>query len=411
MKFVYIVNSALSEINKNKAVHIMIVICVLVSTFFLSWVGIICEPAYYDMSTLLGFKNKDILFLQVELPEDLYLSDTEIERFYEKLNTVDNIEIGVIEGIKLSFGKTIAQALVYGDIVTENTKLRLSSGIQLSEYKGCNIPAILSENHELFNRYEVGDIIESEVLYKVDGGSKTVDLKLEIVGKMAYPSRFYDEIGTSGRLISWDILNTENTEIIIIPDFEVEPNVYYLKSGVIDFYNSTVFVEITAPKGSELYNLTYNKLREIGIVIPYNSMTYSSLMNYNEGMSDQLIVSVALLLLLTVGIGSANIYIGKSQVKNFSINFISGAKWTHCLMIDVVRNLIVITVPAVIGSTSSAIFFVSASAYDSMFNYGFFIVELIVVYMTLLFAISSFPYIIKLKNTEPITYIRTMNRE
>lgn len=411
MKFVYIVNSALSEINKNKAVHIMIVICVLVSTFFLSWVGIICEPAYYDMSTLLGFKNKDILFLQVELPEDLYLSDTEIERFYENLNTVDNIEIGVIEDIKLSFGKTIAQALVYGDIVAENTKLRLSSGIQLSEYKGCNIPAILSENHELFNRYEVGDIIESEVIYKVDGGSETVELKIEIVGKMAYPSRFYDEIGSAGRLISWDILNTENTEIIILPDFEIEPNVYYLKSGVIDFYNSTVFVEITAPKGSELYNLTYNKLREIGIVIPYNSMTYSSLMNYNEGMSDQLIVSVALLLLLTVGIGSANIYIGKSQVKNFSINFISGAKWTHCLMIDVVRNLIVITVPAVIGSTSSAIFFVSASAYDNMFNYGFFIVELVVVYMTLLFTISSLPYIIKLKNTEPITFIRTMNRE
>ena len=80
-------------------------------------------------------------------------------------------------------------------------------------------------------------------------------------------------------------------------------------------------------------------------------------------------------------------------------------------MIDVVRNLIVILIPAVIGSVISAIFFINVSEYDNMFNYGFLIIYVISVYMILLYLISSLPYIIKLKNTEPITFIRTMNRD
>jgi len=56
-------------------------------------------------------------------------------------------------------------------------------------------------------------------------------------------------------------------------------------------------------------------------------------------------------------------------------------------------------------------FFVSDIRHTKLYSYDVFVITVLLIYMVILFFVSSLPYIIKLKNTEPITFVRTMHRE
>ena len=412
MKLIYIINSALEEIRKQKAIHVMIVICVFACTFFLTWVSLVVKPAYLDISTLLRFRDKEVLFFQInEANNSLDSFELAVKRMHKGLSRIENIELGDINDIKFSVGNNVYKTIVYDELVSNNAEVRLCSGIQLYEYEGNYVPILVTEKNSLLNQYDTGDIVDAQFSYELNGEMKKTIVKFEIVGELSYPYRYYRVASSGSNIISWDVLEVENTEAVILPDFEIETGLLLSDTSTIDVGNPFVYGKITAQKNSEEYIKTYNELRDVCRIISFDDVLRESLKNYSQGFSDQLLISVSLFLLLTVGIGSANIYIGKRQVRSFAINFISGAKWTHCLLIDIIRNLIVIIMPTVVGSTASAIIFVSDIRHTKLYSYDVFVITVLLIYMVILFLVSSLPYIIKLKNTEPITFVRTMNRE
>ena len=282
--------------------------------------------------------------------------------------------------------------------------LQLKSGSQMYEYDGEYIPAIFSANHPLLWRYKVGDILE----FQVQTHREQISIKVEICGVLAENSSYFHGNNLNS-LDSTSVLDTVEEPIILISDFQLYDNVLFSEVMLEDMSTFFWYCEITAPEGSDEFDATYCELNTVGIVSSYKDVIISTWKAYSEGFTDTMLIGFFVLLLSAVGIGSANIYIGKSQVRSFAINFICGAKWTDCLAIDIIRDLCIIVVPTFLGITVSYIIFAPIMDSDLEFNYVNLCV--ILVLMTILFAVSSLPYIIKLKNTEPITFVRTMNRE
>lgn len=410
MKLLYIIENALSEIKNHKVIHIMIVICMFACTFLLTIICAMLEPAYMDISTLLGFKDKDVTFFQSNSSVDSMDLRKEIEQTYDSLNKIENIQIGNVSNTKITVKNITYSTLVYENLIFNNAKIPLNSGIQLYEYKGNYIPALVTEKNSLLNFYSIGDIITAKVSYPENGKTTEAEIKIEIVGILSYPYKYYIVPSSLSGLNCWDLLETQNSETVIIPDFEIKPELQFSKTKLLDIKRPFTYGKILVSEGSEEYRQTVNELRKVCKIITFDEVIIESIQSYGKDFYILILILISLFLLLTVGIGSANIYIGKRQIRSFAINFISGARWIHCLLIDTVRNIIVIIVPTLIGSVLSAIIFVLRDN-DESIRYSFSVVAVILIYAVILFAISSFPYIIKLKNTEPITFIRTMNKD
>ncbi len=403
MKFMYIINCALDEIRKQKFIHIILIVTVFICTALFNVISVLLTPAYINISTIQSFKNQDVYIVAPKHSNSEVSFSANFETF-SAINAIDNVKVGWYFPEPFLYNGDRYRAVCYTNLLSSNMVLQLKSGSQMYEYDGEYIPAIFSANHPLLWRYKVGDILE----FQVQTHREQISIKVEICGVLAENSSYFHGNNLNS-LDSTSVLDTVEEPIILISDFQLYDNVLFSEVMLEDMSTFFWYCEITAPEGSDEFDAAYCELNTVGIVSPYKDVIISTWKAYSEGFTDTMLIGFFVLLLSAVGIGSANIYIGKSQVRSFAINFICGAKWTDCLAIDIIRDLCIIVVPTFLGITVSYIIFAPIMDSDLEFNYVNLCV--ILVLMTILFAVSSLPYIIKLKNTEPITFIRTMNRE
>lgn len=398
MKFLYIVTCAFEEIRKQKFIHVVLIVLIFLCTALFNYISLILRPAYYDLSTLYGFKNKEVQLVAYS-GSSFFTYDK-----YKAISKVDNVRIGWSFMDSVMQGNIQYRTVFCTDLLCENMVLKLEQGKQLSEYDGQYIPVILSYDHPLLKNHTIGSTVPITIYFK--GQSTTVDI--EIYGILKKGAKYY--YGSALNDLDYgDVLQSVDKNIIILPDFKLDDGTYFSKTAESEMINHYWYCEITAEDGSEEYQTAYKELGETCSIYSYKEMIKGAWKSYSEGTSDVTLVAFCLLILTAVGIGSANIYIGNNQIRSFAINFICGAKWTDCLAIDIIRNMSIIIVPTILGAAASYVL-LTHEAGDT-FSFSFVSLWLIFGFVVILFSISSLPYIIKLRRTEPIMFIRSMNKE
>ena len=424
MKIGFLINCAVEQINKHKFMHIVLILVILISSVLLGWMSIVTRIAILDMNIVSSFKDHDVYFVEAggirsNYKEEDYIS---MHNDYLKARDIENIHTGLVMksvSYDVTSGKNIRLNMyVYQDLIKENLELNLIEGVQLYEYDGEYIPIILTDNHYLLKEYGVGDVVDITCCYKEFEDDKSLPFeketeKYQICGIIKRPYKYFaDSLSCGGSPAN--ILNDDNSETVISADWITSDG--RLASERLHFTNPMSFefmAKITAPEGTSEYDEAYNFLISDYVVNRYSYFLELSLSDFNQGLADATYVLICVIGFIIVGISSTNIYIGKKQTKDFAIYFLSGAKWFDCIFIDLFRNLLVIVVPTLISSLVCGLYY--SKFIDETYTSGSVVdvvsVLFVMLFMSVIFAISSLPYIIKLKNTEPITFIRTMNRE
>ena len=410
MKPIYILNSAFEEIKKQKFIHIVLVIAILICTYLLNYVAVYANSLSKDMATVAGFRNKDIYIASARV--DAYEESQAVET-YEKLKETDKLKMDWSHNVSLKVKGVLNgyRAIFYTENLYKNASHVLQKGKQLYEYKGEHLPILLTPNHTFLDNYDIGSVLD----LKIEIDNVYEDMKFEIVGILEEGAYYYQ-----GSIFNYpetsEILTPVADEAIIMPDFQLSDGRLFSESFLENFLGYGLgmpvefwYCEITAPEGSDEYKEVLREINEKCLITPFGEVVEGAVKRYFSLAADELLIAVAVMLLTAVGLGSANIYIGKKQMRSFAINFISGAKWTDCLLIDLIRNLAVILVPAVLGH------FISIMILEKTLWRSYVIstmnIWIIIGYLLLIFAMSSLPYIIKLKNTEPIAFVRTLNKD
>lgn len=426
MKLIYLMNSGLEQIKKQKFIHTVLIVAVMICAFFLNYISAVFTMKHVNLSFLESYKNQDMYIVsgyEIRAEADTgadVLRATEKERaeLFRELSSNESISLCNIGSHKGTAANCDAQFYIYNETLCENTVFTLSGGIQLSQYDGEYTPIIVTDNHPLLLKYDVGDVVEIEMCFtEVDPETSerikiTETTRAEICGVMKAPYKYFIN-PASVSSTAYDILNSTDGSAIIIKDFKTQDGSSVTEKWIETLVNPYWYAEITAPKDSEEYKAAYKEIADSLPVTPYSYFIELCRLDYREGTADFIILVIGMVLLIAVGIGSVNIYIGERQMRDFAINFVSGAKWSECAFIDIFRNLVVIVIPAAISAVLSGIYFTNEMKATEL-KWNFFDIKsilLIVGLMTLLFAVSSMPYIVKLKKTEPITFIRTMNKE
>ena len=402
MKFIYIINCALDEIRKQKFIHIILIASVFICVALFNVISVLLTPAYTDISTVQFFKNKDVYVVAPESDKAVFFSGK--TETFNAINEIDNVKVGWYFPEPFLYNGNGYRTVCYTELLSSNMVLHLKTGNQLCEYDGEYVPAILSENHPLLWKYEVGDVLE----FEVNTYNERISVSVEICGVLKGNASYFHGYNLNNLDYS-SVLDPVLDYIILISDFQLEDGVLFSEAMIEDMDNFFWYCEITEPKDSEEFDTAYRELNSAGTVGSYREIISSTWKAYSEGFTDTVLIGFFIMLLSAVGIGSANIYIGNNQMRSFAINFICGAKWTDCLVIDIIRNLCIIVVPTFFGiAVSYGIF---APIMDQGLEFNYVNLCVVMVFMMILFAVSSLPYIIKLRNTEPIAFIRTMNRD
>ncbi len=403
MKFMYIINCALDEIRKQKFIHIILIVTVFICTALFNVISVLLTPAYINISTIQSFKNQDVYIVAPKHSNSEVSFSANFETF-SAINAIDNVKVGWYFPEPFLYNGDRYRAVCYTNLLSSNMVLQLKSGSQMYEYNGEYIPAIFSANHPLLWRNGIGDVIELQFQTYLE----QISVKVEICGILAENASYYYGNNLNS-LDNTSVLDTVEEPVILVSDFQLYDNVLFSEVMLEDMSSFFWYCEITAPEDSAEFDAAYRELNTAAKVYSYRDIITATLKNYSEGLADTMLIGFFVMILSAVGIGSANIYIGNNQIRSFAINFICGAKWTDCLAIDIIRNLSIIVMPTFLGITVSYVIF--EPLLDSDFSFSYVNLYVVLAFMTILFAVSSLPYIIKLKNTEPITFIRTMNRE
>ena len=423
MKFKFLMNCAFEQIKNHKFIHVVLVIVIMVSSVILGWLSIVTRLAVLDTKVVSSFKNHEVYFVEAggirsDFKEEDYIS---MHNDYLKARDIENIHTGLVMksvSYDVTSGKNIRLNMyVYQDLIKENLELNLSEGVQLYEYDGEYIPIILTDNHYLLKQYGIGDVLDITGCYQEFEDDRSTPFeketeKYQICGIIKRPYKYFVNDISFGS--SANILNDDNSETIISADWVTSDG--RLASERLHYNNPMSFnfmAKITAPKGTAEYDEAYNFLISDYVVNSYSYFIELSSADYQQAFADATYILICIMGFIVVGISSINIYIGKKQTKDFAIYFLSGAKWSDCIFIDLFRNLFVIVLPTLISSLACGLYYSQflKETYTTGGPIDVISVFFVLLFMSVVFAISSLPYIIKLKNTEPITFVRTMNRE
>ncbi len=420
VKLQFLTNCALKQINEHKFIHIILIIIIMSSSIFLGWISNVSRIAVVNTNVVSAFRNPEVYFVEAGGIKSEFTKEDmlEMHKDYLEAQVFENINTGLIMQAICYYKENRVDMYIYQDLLKESVVLDLSEGVQLYEYEGDYIPIILTDNHYLLEEYSIGDVLDITCMYQELEDERSAPFKREtakfqICGIIKRPYRYFIN-SLSYSIEAASLMNNDNSEMIISADWITSDG--RLASELQHYLNPMSFnfmAEITAEEGTPEYEAAYDFLITNYVVNSYSYFLEWSNANYKHGLADRIYILVCIIGFVSVGIASTNIYIGKKQTKDFAIYFLSGAKWSDCVFIDLFRNLFVIVLPTLISSLACGLYYSQflKETYTTGGPIDVISVFFVLLFMSVVFAISSLPYIIKLKNTEPITFVRTMNRE
>lgn len=441
MKLLYLFGFSLEQIKKHKFIFCILIILVFSCAFMTNYLLCHIRDFSFEFNFIENFKNRDMIYVSYGNHYEWGSLDTEIlnkndivsKEIYGKLTSNPDIEIGTLNNYMMNVNKSRYLTYIYNDILVKNTVFYLKKGKQLYEFNENDskyVPVLMAEENPMLKTHDMGDIITIKTEeFTFDENHKIINTKeysyeAIIWGIISKPYKYFKHLNSNkmiqnvGDILNMNVTfyndpyNTDN-EFIITPDVTFKDKV---KLSELNWNHANVSLcnaIIKATKGSKKYNEVYNELKKEYSVLEFETLLQQSRENYSEGIGDFIYILICLLIISIIGIGSSNIYIAESQKQEYAIYYISGAKWRECLLIDIIRNLPVIILPSIFGSLACILVLedrVKGFTYQLSFA-GFDTVIFITIMMLCIYILSSVYFLIKLKKTQPIEYIRLMDKQ
>lgn len=294
-------------------------------------------------------------------------------------------------------------SVVYDQLVAEKSPLHLDYGYQLVDYETeANIyPVVLNNKYKKY--FNIGDRLAGKIASwqeNEDGTNfnnqlRLDDITLEIAGFVKQDSQ-YLILGAGGDYYTADMLLgnvDDNIDMIILR----HPKAYFTTG----YERSPNFLIETVEEPNAYINVI-NDLKNQGWASTFSDVIDDTLQVIKEQVTVPMMNFFMILLISVAAVGGVNGLNQIAQKKNFAIYYICGAKWRQCILIDIIRNALIILIPTILASVaaySSLRFDEFRSVYAVDYLYALLIIIAI-------YAVSSLWYIIELIRAKPIDYIR-----
>lgn len=320
------------------------------------------------------------------------VEDKNLETFYGIANTdnPDQIEMYSTGG-----------ALAYDPLIAEKFPLTLEKGEQLKDYKadeGC-VPAIL--HSKFIDTFDIGDIFTIRLQWTTIYSSEEykisyADVNVQVAGFLN-KSNYHTVIGAGGSFFTADMLVTNEfpCEMIILHD----DNAPFPVDGYT-YMSPTILIEVSEKEGA-LENVI-NELSPTGFATPLGNVIDDSIYMLKQQTAEPIINLIILIIVAAAAIGGINGMNQISQKKDFAVYFICGATWSECIKTDILRNVLIISVPAVLSGLLS--FFLFRFSPSNVLSIWDFVAAVGVV--AAIYLISSLWYIISLKKMKPADSVK-----
>ena len=292
-------------------------------------------------------------------------------------------------------------ALVYDRLIAEKFPLTLEKGYQFTTYatdEGC-IPVILHSQY--MDRFNVGDTFRVRLQWADQWARDEYDaceafLTVQVAGFLN-KSNYHTEIGAGGSFFTADMLvtNAFNCDMILLRD----ENANFPVDGY-DFMMSTFLIEVS--KSSGAVERVINQLSPTGFCAPLGNVIDDSVYMLKQKTAEPIINLIILIIVAAAAIGGINGMNQISQKRDFGIYYICGATWGNCIKTDILRNVLIITMPAVLSGVLSYCLFRSTET--NVLNLWDFIIAIGVI--AAIYIISSLWYVINLQRMKPADSVK-----
>lgn len=423
MKFSYLVQLILQQIKKKIFAYSILTVQVFGSALLM--VIVITMIRYFGNTyqTLNRFENKEVLIVSPEKSNgNVFESGTKLlaeSKALRGVKTEQTVWSALYSEKNIS---SSINTLVYGEIMAENVVLNLEKGVQLkdSAVKDGAYPIIVNSESPYVSLYKIGEVFK---LYYDNGerfsGAITEDsfgsIAVYICGILKSPDLVY-QIENSNTVIIENLLYEPNIKVAEeIPfTFLVMRDVQFAKGGALsenvklNTGNKPFIMEITSDNGSVEYEEIQQWISENGVAVSIQALLDRGFANYNEGTANFVIILIVFSLLTIMGLSGINLFLADSLKNEYSLYFMCGAEWSTCVLLEALRSLFVVFIPATLGSLVGLIYVLSDRAKDFADVYLILYVTLFILFIYL---ISTLYFLIKLGKTRPIENIRLMVKE
>jgi len=308
--------------------------------------------------------------------------------------SVDEIGLIAVAGIETT--RSSANLVLYNDRLLRTFSLPLSQGSWLKPSEGNQgpIPAVIS--HDLSMFYDVGDVLSAEIVSFISPASQRVEI--EVVGILSQNSRILSGGYWSTKMSLESIYKKLAVKTIILPldwpQLNELPHLY--QEGYFLFVDEEHDLVTT-------YNTWAEKLADVVTIISVEEMARNHIDEIRYPLTFYTSILIVIFFLALAGIGGNNAIMLMQFAKECSIYFICGCKWSWCVIMLSIQNLLMFIIPMVLALVLLA----NSQALSNefmLFNFcNYFFSVILVVFI---FVVTSLEPLISLAKKAPVSILR-----
>ncbi len=315
----------------------------------------------------------------------------------EKLSQLGGIgEYGSVNELygKLNSDNTIIKTLVADKIVLNKSKLPLVKGnwFNTSLEESNYIPIIIS--YSLRNLFELNTKYVYRIFPDYGGSDSYYDITIKVIGILNKNNYAFDLSGSN-----LETMIKKNYDGIIMPFNENIMSGYSMKynRGVFIFPQSNMSIQNIEAKINE-------NLASYG-----ESVLVKNLLKQYEDAKMQIMfltasLGILVLIISTAGLGGNNMLSILANEKKYALYYMCGATWSKCIMMTIIKDLIILSIPLVLSCGFIEI--ISRFIPQELFTTNIIYLIMSISICLVIFLITSVGSILSIYKKSPVSIIR-----
>ena len=371
MKVDSFIHLNLQEFKQRKIYRTFIIIEIFIASIILAIIMALLEPYLIQICSVSSQKFDNLIRFEASdsLSED---ASSRLTEFMSDKNNITRYGTGYHLSVEYSPGK-IAQSVFYDETSADMLELQLYKGIQLSDYSGGYIPAVM--NYKYHSEYKLNDVINISILTGDNAGES---LKLIVIGFLD-KNNMYFNFNAGGSNTLQNIYSHAQADMIIR---------YTIKPNELIRSNQTYYAE--AAEGQSDNILSYlGRFGNVNSIKQMKAAVWRSFLNSGYlGMLILLFMTV-IVVITVIGMCSSSREQDADRRKIYSI---CGMKSSYIYASLLFRNLLLFAAPAFTGFY---IIYIMADSGNNPLTMTYISFAALALYIILLYALSALRFDIK----------------
>jgi hypothetical protein len=333
------------------------------------------------------------------------IADKSMYNYFQKNDLVLDDPTGFYNIINTS-------ASVYDYSVAENLKLSLAYGNQLTkgELKNDIIPVIMKYQYrsvfKLNKIYEMGLYWYergSEVFQYDNNGNitnstmkaKRTTIKVKVVGFLNKENYTYDFSFSGTEFPTTYIYRKDCTSDMILLR---TPTNTLSSLNLYTNLNSHLLILENANKRRGIES----QLKSLGSIVSFSEVRNYTNKLFNSEIKEPLINFLICFIISVIFISGINLLVSSAEIKDYGIYYMCGCRWIKCFLLDVVRSITLIIIPAIFSLVFANIY----TKHDSEIYINFMVYCSALGLVMCMYLLSSLFFNIKVLKNKPVDCLR-----